>query len=191
MRNFRLQMLIEATMLAAAAMVLDLLPSVKIASGISISFAMVPVFVAALRWGHKAGFFSGFLWGILQIATGEAYILHPVQAVIEYLLAFTMVGTSGFFAGKIQQQLGSQQKKAVLQTLVVALFIASFSRYFWHFVAGFYFFASFAPKEMPPLLYSFLINGTTMILTFILCVIVLTALVSVSPRILENKNYHH
>ncbi len=56
MRNFRLQMLIEATMLAAAAMVLDLLPSIKIASGISISFAMVPVFVAALRWGHKAGF---------------------------------------------------------------------------------------------------------------------------------------
>lgn len=189
MQNFRLQMFIEATMLAAFAMVLDFLPSIKIASGISISFAMVPVFVVALRWGWKAGFFSGFLWGILQIVLGEASILHPVQAVIEYFLAFMMVGASGFFAKTIQLQLMNQQKKAVIKTIVFSLFVACVLRYFWHFIAGFYFFASFAPKEMSPVVYSLVINGTTMILTFILCVIVLAFLVSVSPRILENKQF--
>lgn len=188
MRNFRLQILIEATILAAAAMVLDLLPSIKITSGISVSFAMVPVLVVALRWGWKAGFFSGFLWGILQVVTGDAYILHPVQAILEYLLAFMMVGTAGFFAKTIQQQLISQRKKAAIKTLVFALFVACLSRYFWHFIAGFYFFGSYAPKGMSPLFYSFVINGTTMILTFILCAVILSSLVSVSPRFLENKS---
>lgn len=187
MQNRRLQILIEAAILAAAAMVLDLLPSIQLAAGISVSFAMVPVFIVALRWGWKAGIFSGFLWGVLQIVTGDATILHPIQAIVEYLLAFAMVGVAGFFASIIQEQLEQQRKKAVLVTVGIAIFVASFARYFWHFVAGYYFWGSYAPEGMSAIWYSFVVNGTTMILTFILCAIVLIALVSVSPRLIENK----
>lgn len=188
MQNHRLQILIEAAILAAAAMVLDFLPSIQITAGISVSFAMVPVFIVALRWGWKAGFFSGFLWGILQIVTGDATILHPIQVLVEYLLAFAMVGVAGFFAYVIQKQIKHNRKKEALFTLTMAIFIASLARYFWHFVAGYYFWGSYAPEGMSPVWYSFVINGTTMILTFILCAIILIALFSVSPRLIENKS---
>lgn len=187
MRNNRLQVMIEASILAAAAMVLDILPSIKLAPNISVSFAMIPVFIVALRWGWKAGFFSGFLWGILQIVTGDASILHPVQALIEYLIAFAVIGVAGFFAPRVQEYLMTQHKGKALGTVILALFAGTFVRYFFHFIAGYVYWGSYAPEGMSPVWYSFVINGTTGVLTFILCVIVLGGLFSVSPRLIENR----
>ena len=87
----------------------------------------------------------------------------------------------------IQKQIKHNRKKEALFTLTMAIFLASLARYFWHFVAGYYFWGSYAPEGMSAIWYSFVVNGTTMILTFILCAIVLIALVSVSPRLIENK----
>lgn len=187
MGKMKLQVMIEAAILAAAAMVLDFLPSIKLGPGISIKFAMVPIFIVALRWGWRAGFFSGFLWGFLQIITGDAQILHPVQLLVEYFLAFTVIGTAGFFAPGIQAQVKGNRKAQAFVSILFAVFVASFVRYFFHFIAGFYFWGSYAPEGMSPVWYSFVVNGTTMILTFILCAIVMGALFLVSPRLIQNK----
>lgn len=63
MKKIGLIALIEAAFFAAMALVLDLLPSLQLSPSISISFAMVPIFIIAFRWGFKVSFISGFLWG--------------------------------------------------------------------------------------------------------------------------------
>ena len=67
---------------------------------------------------------------------------------------------------------------------MLAVLAGSFARYFWHFLAGYYFFGEYAPEGMSPLYYSFAVNGVTMIGSFILCGVALMLLLSVAPRLL-------
>lgn len=187
MRKRNLQATIEAAILAALALVLDLLPSIQLTPAISVSFAMIPVFIVAFRWGWRAGFLSGFMWGVLQLIF-DPYIVHPIQAFIEYVIAFAVIGVSGFFVHKIQKQLSNQHKRSALVTAVIAIFLGSLARYFFHFIAGYYFFAEYAPEDMSAVMYSFAVNGTTMILTFILCAIVMIGLLLAAPRMIVNQS---
>ena len=62
MRNTNLQAMIESAILAAFAMVIDILPlSIKLPTGGSISFAMIPIFIIAYRWGFKSAFLGGLV----------------------------------------------------------------------------------------------------------------------------------
>ncbi|MEM5687565.1 energy-coupled thiamine transporter ThiT [Bacillus cereus] len=106
MRNTNLQAMIESAILAAFALVIDILPlSIKLPTGGSISFAMIPIFIIAYRWGFKSAFLGGLVWGLLQIVVGDAYILTPIQAFIEYFIAFAFIGFAGLFYRPIQKAL--------------------------------------------------------------------------------------
>ncbi len=104
MRNTNLQAMIESAILATFALIIDILPlSIKIPTGGSVSFAMIPIFIIAYRWGFKMAFLGGLIWGLLQIVFGDAYILTPIQAVIEYFIAFAFIGFAGLFYRSIQK----------------------------------------------------------------------------------------
>jgi hypothetical protein len=102
MKNLKLVAMIGAAFFAAFAFILDLLPSIQLAPWMSISFAMVPIFILAFRWGVKVGLLSGFLWGLLQVVLGNAYYLAPIQFLIEYFLAFAFVGCAGLFTKRFK-----------------------------------------------------------------------------------------
>ncbi|HDX9576896.1 TPA: energy-coupled thiamine transporter ThiT [Bacillus pseudomycoides] len=187
MRNTNLQAMIEAAILAAFALVIDILPlSVKFPAGGSISFAMIPIFIVAYRWGFKASFLSGLVWGLLQIVVGNAYILTPVQAFIEYFIAFSFIGFAGLFYSSIQQALANRRKIKAIVYIVIATFIGSLARYFCHFIAGVIFFGQYAPKGQSAVLYSFIYNGITMIGSFALCAVLLVVLFTTAPRLFTN-----
>ena len=178
--------MIEASIFAAMALVLDLLPSIKPMPNISISFAMVPVFIVAFRWGVKTGFISGLLWGILQILTGDAWIVTPVQGFIEYFVAFSCIGFAGFLSAMVQKAAASGNRKKLVATILAGTFVGSLFRYFWHFIAGVIFFANYAREAgKTPVVYSLFINGTTMFFTFILCSVVLGILLSIRPSLVR------
>jgi thiamine transporter len=186
MGNKKLIMMIEASFFAAFALILDLLPSIKLSPNISISFAMVPILIIAFRWGFLAATTSGFLWGMLQIAMGDAYILTPLQGIIEYFLAFASIGVAGIFMKRVQVALVENKRKA-LQWIVLATLVGSAARYTWHFIAGFLFWSEYAPDGMSPFLFSLGVNGGTMIGAAIYCSVILGLLVSSSPRFLLHK----
>lgn len=211
MRNTNLQAMIESAILAAFAMIIDILPlSIKLPTGGSISFAMIPIFIIAYRWGFKSAFLGGLVWGLLQIVVGDAYILTPVQAFIEYFIAFAFIGFAGLFYRPIQKalltsnennleqsNLGSRKDKPaskqnegkkVLGYIIVATFIGSFSRYFCHFIAGIIFWGQYAPKGQSAVLYSLIVNGSTMLGSFILCTVLLIFLFLTSPRLFKSIN---
>src|SRR5690625_1074338 len=127
---------IEVAILTALALVLDILPFLKFKiwpAGGSISFAMIPVFIVAFRWGIKGGLLSGFLWGMLQIAVGDAYILNFFQGLIEYGFAFTVLGFAGLFAPQVQQAVKNKQFGATLTFLTLGVFLGGMLRFVAHF----------------------------------------------------------
>lgn len=187
MRKIRLVALIEASFFAAFALILDLLPSIKLGPWISISFAMVPVLILAFRWGFKVSFLAGFIWGLLQVAIGDFYFLTPIQFLIEYFIAFAFVGFAGLFFKKIQVRLQNGEKNKALQWAVLAILVGSIARYFWHFVAGVIFWGEYAPEGMSPVIYSLIVNGGTMLGAFVLCSIVVVALLASAPRIIQHQ----
>ncbi|MBY0120348.1 energy-coupled thiamine transporter ThiT [Bacillus sp. S/N-304-OC-R1] len=188
MKKLGLLALIEASFFAAFAIVLDLLPSIKPMPSVSISIAMVPIFILAFRWGFKVSLLSGLLWGVLQIAMGDAWIATPVQAFIEYFIAFACIGFAGLFYNYIQKELRYGSKKKAIGWIIAGVFTGSIARYFWHFIAGVIFFGEYAPEGMSPLLFSFAANGATMLGAGILCSIVVVLLINTAPRIIIRKD---
>ncbi|MDM5225519.1 energy-coupled thiamine transporter ThiT [Cytobacillus sp. NJ13] len=188
MKKLSLTAMIEASFFAAFAIILDFLPSIKLSPSISISAAMIPIFILAFRWGFKVSFIAGLLWGILQIAMGDAWIATPLQAFIEYFVAFACIGFAGLFYLPIQNQLRSGNKKKALGWVILAVFAGSLARYFWHFIAGVFFFGSYAPEGMSPVLFSFLANGATMLGAAILCSILAALIISSAPRLIIRKS---
>lgn len=186
MKKISLVAMLEASFLAALAFIFDLLPSIQLTASISISFAMVPIFILAFRWGVKVSFIAGFLWGLLQVALGDAagQFLTPLQGFIEFFIAFAFIGVAGFFQKPIKNQLEKRHSFKAYALIVAATFVGSAARYFWHFIAGFIFWAEYAPKSMNPVLFSFIVNGATMLASATLCSIVLVILIKSAPRII-------
>ncbi len=119
MKKLSLVAMIEAAFFGAFAFILDLLPSIKLSPWISISVAMVPIFIIAFRWGLKVSLLSGFLWGLLQVVLGDAYYLSPVQFLIEYFIAFAFVGFAGLFFRTIQNYFknGDKEESIILGSI--------------------------------------------------------------------------
>lgn len=188
-KKMSLRILIEVAIFAAFAMMLDMIPSIQVTPAIKFSFAMVPIFIVALRWGAKAGFAAGFLWGMLQVVSGEAagQILTPLQGFIEFFVAFSFVGAAGWFAPAVQKAIRSEGKTSLVLLLFAAIFVGGFARYTWHFIAGIIFWGKFAPSGQSVFLYSLISNGTSYIISSLACFIVIALLVTTAPRLLQVK----
>jgi thiamine transporter len=178
--------LIEVAMFTALALVLDLVPflSFKVwAQGGSISLAMIPVFIVAFRWGIKGGLLSGFLWGVLQIAVGQAWIMHWLQGSIDYLVAFTVLGFAGLFASNIKQAMKDGNTKAFFFYILLGVILGSILRFIAHFVAGIVFFES-AIGGMNVWMYSFLYNISYIAPSIVICTAAIYFLFHKQPRTL-------
>ena len=187
MSSKRTLFFIEVAILTALALLLDIIPFLKFKiwpAGGSISLAMIPVFILAFRWGLKGGLLSGFLWGILQIAVGDAYILNFWQGLIEYGLAFTVLGFAGLFSQPVQQAVRNKKAKSTFLYVTLGVLVGGSLRFIGHFLAGFIFFADSAPEGQPAWLYSFIYNCTYMIPAMIICMIVIFFLFNKQPRML-------
>lgn len=186
MKKNKTLFLVEIALFSALAYVFDLLANlfqIKIwAQGGSISIAMVPIFLIAFRWGIKGGMLSGLLLGGLQVVTGQAYIAHPVQGLLDYFIAFLVIGLAGVFMKQIQQAIQAQSKRKVITYVIAGTLLGSFLRYAAHVIAGIVFFAEYAPEGTPVVLYSTVYNATYMLPAFILSAIFVSLLINTAPK---------
>ena len=96
-------------------------------------------------FGWKYSLTAALAYGILQFVQ-KPEIYAPLQVIIDYGLAFTALGLSGFF----------KDKKSGLYTGYIA---GVFGRFVFATVSGFVFFAEYAPEGWNPLIYSACYNG--------------------------------
>ncbi len=105
--------------------------------------SMVPILWLALRRGPKVGLFAAAVYGLVQLAV-EPFIVHPLQVLLDYPLAFGALGLAGFFRNRP----------------FVGVNVAFGGRFIAHFLSGIIFFASYAPEGMHPIVYSAIYNGS-------------------------------
>ena len=156
------RVLTEAALAIALAFVLGLIKVFQMPFGGSISLEMVPLILLALRQGPFVGIVAGAAYGLLDLAI-EPFIVHPVQVIFDYPLAFGVLGLAGFFQPTV--------RGAILGTVVAVL-----ARFICHFVSGIVFFASYAPEGWNPLIYSAAYNAAYLIPSLIIALVVVTVL---------------
>lgn len=58
--------------------------------------SMLPLALYAYWFGAKRGVLAGAVYGLLQLVQG-AYVIHPVQFALDYVVAYACVGLAGLF----------------------------------------------------------------------------------------------
>ena len=141
------QMIIIA-MVSSISFILSLIQFIKYPQDGGISLcSMMPVMVLSLLYGRTAGLTGGIIFGLLSMLNG-VYVVHPVQFLLDYILARMVKVILGLaFA------------------VTVSVFIS--------FLSGVVFFGEFAPAGMGVVLYSFLYNFTTAGVEGILSIVVI------------------
>ena len=150
--------------------------------GGSISIAMIPIFLMSFRWGWKGGILSGFLLGLLQFILGFSQIYTLLQGIIDYGVAFSVVGLAGIFAAQVKNSLANNNKKSWITYVVLGTFLGSALRYLAHVYSGIVFFGEYAPAGQPVAVYSFVYNGTYMLPSFIVSAIIVILIISAAPK---------
>ncbi len=180
----RLQFLLEVAILGAISFVLDQIGFKIMPQGGSVTLSMLPIIVMAFRWGILGGVLTGFVTGVLQIATG-AYVLNPIQAALDYFVAYALVGVAAVTLGWLLSGKAKGNNGTMIKAIVVGTVIGGLLRYLAHFIGGIVFFASFAPEGQPVWLYSLIYNASYMIPSIILSAFVASLLFMKAPRLLK------
>lgn len=122
-------------------------------------FSMLFICLIGNVYGVKTGIMTGISYGILQFILGP-YIFAPLQVLLDYPLAFGALGLSGLFWNK-------------KNGLILGYITGVFGRYLCHVISGYIFFASYAPENMNPFLYTLGYNATYLLPEMILTIIIL------------------
>ncbi|QNO16353.1 energy-coupled thiamine transporter ThiT [Alkalicella caledoniensis] len=160
MNRNQTKIVVETGIMLALAFILSYFRVGKMPQGGSVSLQMIPIFLIALRWGFKPGIIAGVAFGLLKMLGPDFWFAHYAQIFLDYILAFAVIGFAGLFRNNY----------------IVGIILAGFLRFFSHFLAGFIFFAEYAPDGMHPVIYSLGYNATYMIPEIVL-VILITPLV--------------
>lgn len=142
--KFDTKMLVYGALSIAISFVLSYIRFYHWPQGGSITPAsMLPLFIFAYYYGPGPGVIVGMAYGFLQLIQ-DPFIVQWVQVLLDYPLAFGALGLAGFFR----------------KNLSLGILVGGFGRFFSHFLSGVFFFASYAPKGMSPIVYSLLVNGS-------------------------------
>ena len=154
--HLRTRMLCEGALMVALAQILGYLKLAEAPNGGSITFAMFPIILFAVRWGLRPGLMAGFLFGLLQLIFDGAYAWGWQSMLLDYLVAFTPLGLEGLFRGKSWG-------------LFAGTLAGCLARFAIHYISGVTVYKILAPTEFlnwtfsSPALYSLVYNGSYML----------------------------
>ena len=172
--------LTESAILIALGTVLSLIKlDLPFGGGVTIC-SMLPVVLLSFRYGWRWGGFAGFVYSALQLLLGLDNVQYASSAVmaagivvLDYLLAYTVIGFAAFFGGK---PAGSRK------ALVLGIVISFFLRFVCHWITGAWIWGEWMPEAFmgmamtSPWIYSFLYNGWYMLAETVLSLVVAMAI---------------
>lgn len=188
MSKNKLQTLVEGAIIVALAMALSYIPHSLGISSIEILYGVVPLCLYSWRRGVKAGIIAGIVWGLLDLilrGLSSGSVLNVWQGILEYPLAFGVLGLAGLWAPVIQRRI--QQHQSILGAVLISSSVALFIKYFCHFIAGVLVWGSYAPKAFNPWTWSLLVNGGSVVASLIFALIVFGCLKNILVKLLNLK----
>jgi len=146
------KVLAEMAIFVALATALSFIIVYTLPQGGSITAAsMVPILWLALRRGSKVGITAGVIYSLIQLMI-LPYVIDPIQLLLDYPLAFGVLGLAGFFP-----------KRPVLGAA------AGISmRFLMHFIAGVVYWAPVYAPNLNPFDYSAVYNGSYLLPEFLI-----------------------
>lgn len=112
------------------------------------SITLLSMLIACLPgywYGLTTGIVTGIAYGALQLIV-DPYVLHPMQVIVDYFLAFGAFGLSGLFMN-------------AKHGLIKGYLAAVLGRYVFVVISGWIFFGMYAWEGWNPLAYSLVYNG--------------------------------
>ena len=147
----------EIVVSVALAYVLNLIVILRLPQGGSVTaVSMVPILWIALRRGTKIGILAGVIFGLVDMFP-QPFVVHPVQFLLDYPLAFGALGLAGLLRGHP----------------TVGVVVGIGGRFVCHFLSGIVFFAAYAPEGMNPVIYSAIYNGSYLIVELAFSIVVM------------------
>ena len=99
--------------------------------------SLLPIFLYTVAFGPARGLAVGFAYGLLQLLQG-AYVIHPVQLLVDYPMAFGALALGG---------IANYVKMPRMLKLPAAVILGYIGRYLMAVLSGAFFFADYAGEQ--------------------------------------------
>lgn len=128
--------------------------------------SMVPVMWLSLRRGVRVGFIAGTIFGILGLLIDVLLlpyspITNPVQVVLEYPIAFGMIGLAGL--------LGKDSELRVFLGVGISVLV----KFLLHFIAGVVFWYWSVPEGWNHVAWAVVYNGSFLLPEFVISAVLI------------------
>ena len=121
-------------------------------------FRMFFLCLIGYLYGAKAGIITGVAYGLLDFIL-EPYVIHPVQLLLDYPVAFGCLGLSG---------LTNKSKSGIIKGYLLGVS----GRYLCHVITGVIFFSEYAGNQNP-IVYSLIYNASYIVPEAVMTVLLL------------------
>ena len=161
-------LLTEIAAFVALSVICSFIKIWEMPQGGSVALTMVPILLIAFRRGPVAGMITGGIYGLISLAIAGV-IYHPMSILLDYVLAFGLVGLAGFF-----------RKNLPFAICGTVLGIAG--RFLSSLVSGAVLFGSYAPAGQNPWIYSLIYQATYLIPELVICLVAIIFLYGKAKR---------
>lgn len=145
-KKFATKQIVMIAMFSAISFILYMIQFIRYPQGGGITlFSMLPTMLLAILYGREAGLTGGLIFGLLKLLNG-AYVVHPAQFLLDYILSNMALGLAGEF--------GREKKSDMFKG---CLFASSLSVLI-SIISGVVYFGQYAPEGMNIVLYSCIYN---------------------------------
>ncbi|MBR3641637.1 MAG: energy-coupled thiamine transporter ThiT [Oscillibacter sp.] len=169
MKRTKTRALVEGALMVALATALSYLKLLELPQGGSVCIGMLPIFFYCCRWDWKSSFLVSFAYGLLQLLFDGAYAWGPTSMLLDYVLAFGILGVASFF-------------RKMNGGVFIGTIVGCLARFVVHFISGVTIYRIYAPTELfnhtytNPYLYSAAYNGSYILIDMLLCLFVFALL---------------
>lgn len=144
--KFNTKEMVMVAMFSAISFILYMIQFIRYPQGGGITlFSMLPTMLVAILYGRTAGVTGGLIFGLLKMLNG-AYVVHPAQFLLDYILSNMALGLAGEF--------GREKKSDIFKG---CLFASSLS-VLVSIISGVVYFGQYAPEGMNIVVYSCIYN---------------------------------
>lgn len=149
----------ECAVMVALAVLCSFIKVWEMPQGGSVALTMIPLFVISLRRGAWAGIVTGAIYGVISmLLAGVVY--HPMSIILDYVLAFALVGISGFF-------------RKTVPGIILGVTLGVAGRFVSSLISGAVLFAEYAPEGQNPWVYSLVYQATYLVPELIISLVIM------------------